>query len=102
MTDQEKREQQQAELQWLQLKKDFATAPIAGETVLEKMKRKTRENPLVPMGCAVTLTALGLGLYSFRRGDKKTAQIMMRTRVIAQGFTITALLVGVVLTTMKD
>lgn len=46
-------------------------------------------------GCLATLGALTYGLWSFRKGDRKMSQYMMRTRIMAQGFTITALIVGI-------
>lgn len=46
-------------------------------------------------GCLATFGALSYGLWSFRKGDKKMSQYMMRTRIVAQGFTLTALLVGI-------
>ncbi|XP_055713408.1 HIG1 domain family member 2A, mitochondrial [Phlebotomus papatasi] len=100
MSDKEKKEQEEMELQWIQLKKDFGSS-LAGETTKEKMLRKIKENPLVPMGCMATIGALSYGLWNFRRGEQKISQYMMRTRIIAQGFTVVALMVGVVLTTMK-
>ncbi|GAB0096308.1 HIG1 domain family member 2A, mitochondrial [Sergentomyia squamirostris] len=100
MSDKERREQEEMQLQWIQLKKDFPSG-IAGETTKEKMMRKIKENPLVPMGCVATVAALTFGLYSFRRGERRMAQFMMRTRIVAQGFTVVALMVGVMMTTLK-
>ncbi|XP_032303354.1 HIG1 domain family member 2A, mitochondrial [Coturnix japonica] len=67
----------------------------------EKFLRKTRENPLVPLGCLCTLGVLTYGLISFKRGNTRHSQLMMRARVAAQGFTLAALLGGMVLTAMK-
>lgn len=53
MSDKEKKEQEEMELQWIQLKKDFGSS-LAGETTKEKMLRKIKENPLVPIGKAIT------------------------------------------------
>nr|XP_056721286.1 HIG1 domain family member 2A, mitochondrial [Euleptes europaea] len=66
-----------------------------------KFLRKTRENPLVPIGCLGTAGALTYGLICFKRGKNRQSQIMMRARILAQGFTIAALIVGVVVTAMK-
>lgn len=49
-------------------------------------------------GCLATTAALTTGLYNFRTGNRKMSQIMMRTRIAAQGFTVIALIVGVVMT----
>ncbi|XP_003900610.1 HIG1 domain family member 2A, mitochondrial [Papio anubis] len=72
------------------------------ETFKEKFLRKTRENPVVPIGCLATAAALTYGLYSFYRGDSRRSQLMMRTRIAAQGFTVTALLLGLAITAMKS
>ncbi|XP_075398108.1 HIG1 domain family member 2A, mitochondrial [Tenrec ecaudatus] len=67
----------------------------------EKFLRKTRENPLVPIGCLGTAAALSYGLYCFHRGQSQRSQLMMRTRIIAQGFTVAAILVGLAASAMK-
>ncbi|XP_065077497.1 HIG1 domain family member 2A, mitochondrial [Ochlerotatus camptorhynchus] len=92
--------QQQAELEWIQMRKDYAD--IHAETTREKMERKLKENPLVPIGCAATLGALGYGLWSFRQGRRQMSQYMMRARIFAQGFTVLALIVGVGMTYTKQ
>ncbi|XP_077182479.1 HIG1 domain family member 2A, mitochondrial [Paroedura picta] len=71
------------------------------ETFREKFLRKTRQNPLVPIGCLGTAGALSYGLICFKRGKTQHSQMMMRARVLAQGFTIVALMVGVAITAMK-
>ncbi|CAN0415065.1 unnamed protein product [Lampetra fluviatilis] len=63
----------------------------------EKFARKTRENPFVPLGVLTTAGVLALGLASFRRGDFARSQTFMRARVLAQGFTLAALMGGVFL-----
>lgn len=68
----------------------------------EKFLRKTRENPMVPLGCLGTVAALTYGLYCFHRGHSQRSQLMMRTRIAAQGFTITAILVGLAASAMKS
>ncbi|KAL8212162.1 UNVERIFIED_CONTAM: HIG1 domain member 2A [Gekko kuhli] len=71
------------------------------ETFKEKFLRKSRENPLVPIGCLGTAGVLTYGLICFKRGKTRQSQMMMRARILAQGFTIAALMVGVVITAMK-
>ncbi|XP_045386611.1 HIG1 domain family member 2A, mitochondrial [Eulemur rufifrons] len=68
----------------------------------EKFLRKTRENPMVPIGCLGTAAALTYGLYSFHRGHSQRSQLMMRTRIAAQGFTVTAILLGLAASAMKS
>jgi hypothetical protein len=47
------------------------------------------------LGCLATAGALSFGLWSFRRGEERMSQMMMRTRIVAQGFTVFALIIGV-------
>ena len=81
------------DLDWIQMRRDFDA--IHPETTRDKMLRKINENPLVPIGCLATMGALTYGLYSFRTGNRKMSQLMMRTRIVAQGFTVAALVAGV-------
>ncbi|KAI8035353.1 HIG1 domain family member 2A, mitochondrial [Drosophila gunungcola] len=85
------------ELDWIQLRQDLGPV-VEVETTKEKLQRKIKENPLVPLGCLATTAALTAGLYNFRTGNRKMSQLMMRTRIAAQGFTVFALIVGVVMT----
>ncbi|XP_062044644.1 HIG1 domain family member 2A, mitochondrial [Lepus europaeus] len=68
----------------------------------EKFLRKTRENPLVPIGCLGTAAALTYGLYCFHRGQSHRSQLMMRTRIAAQGFTVAAILLGLAASALKS
>lgn len=43
-----------------------------------------------------TTIALSFGLYAMRTGNKKKSQLMMRTRIFCQGFTVAAILAGIV------
>ncbi|XP_018531119.1 HIG1 domain family member 2A, mitochondrial [Lates calcarifer] len=72
------------------------------ETFKEKLTRKTKENPFVPIGCLATAGALTYGLRTFQQGKSKQSQLFMRGRIIAQGFTVVALLVGVLTTALKS
>ncbi|NWX23400.1 HIG2A protein, partial [Aegotheles bennettii] len=53
-------------------------------------------------GCLCTLGILTYGLISFKRGNTRHSQLMMRARILAQGFTFAALLGGMVVTAMKS
>ena len=64
------------------------------ETFPQKVYRKTKANPFVPIGCFLTVAALTGGLRAFLRKDSKRSNVFMRYRVAAQGFTICAILVG--------
>ncbi|NXN92061.1 HIG2A protein, partial [Rhinopomastus cyanomelas] len=75
---------------------------FSGEGFGDKFLRKTRENPLVPLGCLCTVGVLTYGLICFKKGDTRKSQLMMRARILAQGFTFAALLGGMVVTAMKS
>lgn len=115
------------ELDWIKLRTDMDKV-MQDETFLQKFQRKFVENPFVPIGqygsgfnlvqilnktfCNIiilifagslaTLSALLYGLWSFRTGNKKMSQYMMRTRVAAQGFTVVAVAGGIYLGLSKD
>lgn len=42
-----------------------------------------------------TVGALGYGIYGFQKGNQKLQQVMMRTRVVAQGATVLFLIGGI-------
>ncbi|EFQ31832.1 hypothetical protein CGRA01v4_12992 [Colletotrichum graminicola] len=64
------------------------------ERVLHKVFRKLREEPLVPLGCGLTVFAFVSAWRAIRRGDSVQANKMFRARVAAQGFTVLAMLAG--------
>lgn len=64
------------------------------EGFFDKLSRRFKKDPLVPIGAITTVGFLAFGMRSFFVGDKLTSQKMMRGRVIAQGCTILALVVG--------
>ncbi|XP_041050522.1 HIG1 domain family member 2A, mitochondrial [Cetorhinus maximus] len=79
-------------------------APLARpkeEGFRDKFIRKTKENPFVPIGMLGTAGALTYGLIAFKHGKTRQSQLLMRARIFAQGFTVAAILVGVVATAMK-
>ncbi|XP_073241613.1 uncharacterized protein [Porites lutea] len=78
------------------------TPPPPPETMGEKLKRKVKQNPIVPIGALATVGALTYGLFSFIRGDTKMQQYMMRARVAAQGGTIVAVAAGVAFMLFRD
>ncbi|XP_028133246.1 HIG1 domain family member 2A [Diabrotica virgifera virgifera] len=86
---------------WIALKKDM-DAVLPSETQGQKFVRKFKENPFVPIGCLATAGALTYGLWCFRTGQKKMSQYMMRTRIVAQGFTVVALIVGIGISAQKN
>ncbi|XP_021292328.1 RING-H2 finger protein ATL48-like [Herrania umbratica] len=61
------------------------------EEFLEEKKRV--RNPLVPVGALITAGVLTAGLISFRLGNSRLGQVLMRARVVVQGATV-GLMVG--------
>ncbi|KOB67009.1 HIG1 domain family member 2A [Operophtera brumata] len=85
------------DLDWVQLRQEMGNTHHV-ESTRDKLVRKISENPFVPIGCFATAGALSYGLWSFRTGRRQMSQKMMRLRIVAQGFTITALVLGVMMT----
>lgn len=56
---------------------------------------KFKKNPLVPIGAVTTAGILIAGLLSFRSGNTRLSQQLMRARVIAQGATLGVLSLSV-------
>lgn len=50
---------------------------------------------VIAIGCLATVGALTFGLFQFKRGNAARSQLAMRLRVVAQGGTVIALIVGV-------
>ncbi|KAL6475984.1 hypothetical protein MHYP_G00144830 [Metynnis hypsauchen] len=71
------------------------------ERFQDKFIRKTKENPFVPIGCLGTAGALMYGLRAFKQGKTRQSQMLMRTRIFAQGFTVVAIIVGVAAAALK-
>lgn len=65
--------------------------PPLGETFIQKAKRKTVEEPLVPIGALATVFAVTMATKKFRSGDRTSMNQWLRVRVAAQGFTIIAI-----------
>ncbi|KOC59122.1 HIG1 domain family member 2A [Habropoda laboriosa] len=88
------------ELDWLSL---YGTnGGIKTETFGERLIRKCKENPLVPIGTTATTAALTYGLWSFYCGNALLSQYMMRARVGAQAFTILSIVGGCIIAGNKD
>ncbi|KAH7981243.1 hypothetical protein HPB49_022631 [Dermacentor silvarum] len=90
------------ELEWIEIEKSFRQED-AIETVdrATRMKNKLAANPFVPLGLLATVTALGFGLKTMITGQSRQSQMMMRTRVVCQGLTFVAILVGIVMGARK-
>lgn len=55
-----------------------------------------------PPGCLATAGALMYGLRAFNQGKNRQSQVMMRGRIFAQGFTVVAIIFGVLTTAIKS
>ncbi|KAL0134675.1 hypothetical protein PUN28_001456 [Cardiocondyla obscurior] len=84
------------DLDWVKVREDLDGSYLT-ETIWQKATRKTKENPLVPIGALATTVALSLGVYNFYKGRTEMQQYMMRARVGAQAFTIVAMIAGFIL-----
>lgn len=49
------------------------------------------------LGIFATVLALSFGLHAMRTGNRRRSQLMMRARIIAQGFTLVSILGGVII-----
>ncbi|EXJ95807.1 hypothetical protein A1O1_00931 [Capronia coronata CBS 617.96] len=73
----------------------FDTEPeFFEESRSQKLWRKLRQEPLIPLGCAATCYALYMATKSMRAGDHHQTNRMFRARIYAQGFTLLALVAG--------
>ncbi|GIY61628.1 hypothetical protein CDAR_588741 [Caerostris darwini] len=85
-------------LEWIETFQQISDLQLQEKKgIRERMLKKIKDNPFVPIGMLATTAALAAGVYSMRSGNKKRSQLMMRTRVLAQGFTVGALLIGIVI-----
>ncbi|KAB8217440.1 Respiratory supercomplex factor 1, mitochondrial [Aspergillus novoparasiticus] len=64
------------------------------ETSLQKFRRRLKEEPLIPLGCAATSYALYRAYRSMKAGDSVEMNRMFRARIYAQFFTLIAVVVG--------
>lgn len=64
------------------------------DEVLQKLARKAKEQPLVPIGIVLTCGALHMSARALRVGDSRLANRMFYWRVGLQAFTVAALVVG--------
>ncbi|OTB19160.1 hypothetical protein K445DRAFT_314032 [Daldinia sp. EC12] len=64
------------------------------ETGFQKISRKLREEPLIPLGTFLTVLAVVNAWRAMRRGDHAQVQRMFRARVGAQAFTVMAMVAG--------
>lgn len=63
-------------------------------SVLEKLVYRSKQQPLVPLGCLATTAAVIMAAKGVRTGNAPKAQFWFRWRVGLQGFTLVALVFG--------
>ncbi|KAL2001132.1 hypothetical protein VTN02DRAFT_2199 [Thermoascus thermophilus] len=64
------------------------------ETAGQKLRRRLREEPLIPLGCAATSYALYRAYRSMKAKDSVELNRMFRARIYAQAFTLLAVVAG--------
>lgn len=64
------------------------------ESRSQKLFRKIRQEPLIPLGCLATCYALYQASKSIRAGNPTRTNKMFRARIYAQGFTLAAIVAG--------
>lgn len=64
------------------------------ESRSQKLLRKVRQEPLIPLGCLATSYALYQASKSIRSGNPTRTNKMFRARIYAQGFTLAAIVAG--------
>ncbi|VUC35801.1 unnamed protein product [Clonostachys rosea] len=72
----------------------FDDNQVMNEKPLVKVVRKIKEEPLVPLGIGLTVYAFVSAYRAIRKGDSQQANRMFRARVLAQGFTVVAMVAG--------
>lgn len=78
-----------------QIPSSFDSSPeFFEESRAQKLWRKIRQEPLIPVGCVATCYALYMATKSIRAGDHHQTNRMFRARIYAQGFTLLALVAG--------
>lgn len=63
-------------------------------SVIEKIIYRSKQQPLVPLGCLATTVAVIMAAKGVRTGNAPKAQFWFRWRVGLQGFTLVALVFG--------
>uniref|UniRef100_A0A182VHQ2 HIG1 domain-containing protein n=1 Tax=Anopheles merus TaxID=30066 RepID=A0A182VHQ2_ANOME len=69
--------------------------PSFDETHSDKLARKARESPFMPIGIAGLVAVCAIGAYKYKhRGAMSTSVFLMQLRVAAQGTVVAALSIG--------
>ncbi|XP_062559505.1 HIG1 domain family member 1A, mitochondrial-like isoform X2 [Armigeres subalbatus] len=77
--------------------------PVIEEGSGDKLARKARESPFMPIGLAGLLLVCGIGAYKYRnRQGMSTSVFLMQLRVAAQGTVVGALSLGLAYTMANE
>ncbi|XP_038108380.1 HIG1 domain family member 1A, mitochondrial [Culex quinquefasciatus] len=69
----------------------------------DKLARKARESPFMPIGLAGLAIVCGIGAYKYKnRGAMSTSVFLMQLRVAAQGTVVAALSLGLAYTMANE
>lgn len=80
---------------------EYEDAPPA-ESSAAKLKRKTLEEPFVPLGMLGFFAAVAYGGYAYKkRGQMSTSIYLMRLRVMAQSVVVGSITLGAAYTMFK-
>ncbi|EPX73769.1 hypoxia induced family protein [Schizosaccharomyces octosporus yFS286] len=77
---------------------ELATKPSNQEITMSRSEKLTYvliHNPLIPLGCVMTVGTFLASGYHLRRGNELKANRFMKYRVLSQGFTLAAVAFGV-------
>ncbi|KAF6094156.1 HIG1 hypoxia inducible domain family member 1B [Phyllostomus discolor] len=83
--------------------KGWPVPPEGEDSVSEKLLRKTRESPLVPIGLGGCLVVAAYRIYRLKaRGTTRMSIHLIHTRVAAQACAVGAIMLGAVYTMYRD
>ncbi|WBW75210.1 cytochrome c oxidase assembly protein Rcf1 [Schizosaccharomyces osmophilus] len=81
-----------------QAQMDSIIKPSSQETTMSRSEKLTYvlvHNPLIPLGCVMTVGTFLVSGYHLRKGNELKANRFMKYRVLSQGFTLAAVAFGV-------
>ncbi|XP_045693251.1 HIG1 domain family member 1B [Phyllostomus hastatus] len=83
--------------------KGWPAPPEGEDSVSEKLLRKTRESPLVPIGLGGCLVVAAYRIYRLKaRGSTRMSIHLIHTRVAAQACAVGAIMLGAMYTMFRD
>ncbi|XP_055626510.1 HIG1 domain family member 1A, mitochondrial-like [Toxorhynchites rutilus septentrionalis] len=81
----------------------MVSAPRLEEGSGDKLARKAKESPFMPIGLAGLAMVCGVGAYKYKnRGTMSTSVFLMQLRVAAQGTVVAALTIGLAYTMANE